>query len=108
MKAEQVLKIMNARNLMERDEIENWLLTTTVKSDCIGGDYQELVKGIVIDTRDNDKLIRNASKIGRSKISLSHHCGHSYDCCGCLCSTKINAYKNGDFLTVIGRFGYNY
>lgn len=109
MKARQVLKIMNARKLMERREIENWLLTTAEEAGLIDGNYGYYTRGTILKIDEfNDRLWRNIHRISRSKIYRSYHCGHSYDCCGCLCSTEINAYKNGDFLTVIGSFGYNY
>lgn len=109
MKARQVLKIMNARKLMEREEIENWLLTTAEEADLIDGDYDYQTRGTILKIDEfNDRLRRNIHRISRSKIYRSYHCGHSYDCCGCLCRISVKAYKNEDFLTVVGKFGYNY
>lgn len=108
MKTQHVSNIINARHLMTRSEINHWMMSTLEESMVIGGDYDESVKGIVIDTRDNDKLIRNASKIGRSKIHRRFHCGCEHDCCGCLCGISIDAYKNGNFITVVGVFRFNY
>ena len=108
MKTQHVSKIINVRNLMTRSEIDQWMISTAEEAMVIGGDYDESVKGTVIDIRGDDKLFRNASKIGRSKIYRQFHCGCVHDCCGCLCGISVDAYKNGDFITVVGRFGYNY
>ena len=110
MKAGQIYEAMNTRHLMERKKIEDWLITTAEEADLIGGDYDQQIKGVILDTTQftDDKLIRNISRISRSKIYRSVHCGHSYDCCGCLCRISVKAYKNEDFLTVVGKFGFNY
>ena len=109
MTAEKVLQIMDARHLMTRSEIDQWMLSTVEEADLIDGDYDYQTRGTILKIDEfNDRLWRNIQRISRSKISKSYHCGHPYDCCGCLCGTTVNAYKNGDFLTVIGSFRYNY
>lgn len=108
MKAGQVLKIMNARHLMTIAEIREWLSKIANDGTVIKRDCDEIVKAAIFNPIDDDKILRNAPKMSRKTVYYLIPCGCEYDCCGCHCGTTVNAYKNGDFLTVIGSFRYNY
>jgi len=51
---------------------------------------------------------RNAAPYGVSPNGYAYNCGHDWDCCGCLITSRINMSAAKDEILLVLQSNYNY
>lgn len=100
-----------------REKLDNYLsenfeffierLTTEHKSLILEGDRESKTAAFVVSDDD----FENLTGLPPTSIEYyqSNHCGHEYDCCGCLSSQRIRIIKHdNNYITIFLTTRFNY
>ena len=70
-------------------------------------DGQTSVK-IINALRLTKKRFKTLHRYARNHSHSISNCGHEWDCCGCLCSQRMELIYNYPFITITYSIGFNF
>ena len=106
------MKLLNKKQAIENfDECgSDWFMSALIDEynfTTIGGNSDYRDEGLILDKKDYTRIT------GIKPVNLhyyqSSHCGHEFDCCGCVSSVSIDVVNNRNgYVTVFIHTSFNY